>query len=180
MVRMTHGHVSVGCPGVVEVRWEGIGLRVQRPRLVQVDLRVGILGQVPCVWAPLGGLGSNMLGEPVLPALFCPRHILEEPAVPAVCLEAPGGQDIPDALQCAGVPDPEAQAQAPQLELSPCHRLLPLQGRWLLGHAASHGVSSHCPFFLFPVLFPIGLWPGDKSWLCLLGICDLKQVTSSP
>lgn len=90
-------------------------------------------------------------------ALFWPRHILEEPAVSAVCLEAAGGQDIPDALQRAGVPDPEAQAQAPQLEFSPCHWLLHLQGKWLLGYAASQGVSGRCPFFLFPVLFTVCL-----------------------
>lgn len=45
--------------------------------------------------------------------VFPSRHILEEPAVSAVGLEPSGGQEVPDALQRAGVPAPEAQAQAP-------------------------------------------------------------------
>lgn len=52
----------------------------------------------------------------------------------------------------------------------------------LLGHAVSHGVSNRCP--LFPVSCPLHHLslsihrPGCKSWLCLLGMCDLEQVIS--
>lgn len=118
---------------MVEVRWEGEGLRVQRPQLCPGgppggNPGAGALGLGTSRW-----FGKQHARGTCLILLFCSRHILEEPAVPAVSLEAPGGQDIPDALQCAGVPDPEAQAQAPQLEFSPCHRLLPLQGRWASG-----------------------------------------------
>ncbi|KAI5948334.1 Calpain-14 [Manis javanica] len=43
---------------------------------------------------------------------------LGEPAVLATHLEAPRRQEVPGALQCAGVPAPEAQAQALQPEAS--------------------------------------------------------------
>lgn len=64
------------------------------------------------VCAPLSDLegDARAAGDLSHLALFCPRHILEEPTVPAIRLEAPGGQEAPDALQSAGVPAPEAQA----------------------------------------------------------------------
>lgn len=88
-----------------------------------MDLWVAIPGEAPWV------CGSQMLGAwggLTHLSVFCCRHILEEPAVPAVCLEPSGGQEVSDALQRAGVPAAEAQAQAPQLEASPGHWLLPL------------------------------------------------------
>lgn len=107
--------------------------------------------------------------------VFSPRHILEEPAVPAVRLEAKGEQDVADALQRAGVPDPEAQAQAPQPEASPRHRLLPLQGR---GGSRVHGHTRDLQLLSFlPVSYtPSAHGTGYKYWLCPLGVCDLEQV----
>lgn len=68
------------------------------PSSVQVDLGWeswdSTLGLCSSLWFGK----QDARGACLTLAMFCPRYILEEPEVPAVGLEAPGGREVPDAL----------------------------------------------------------------------------------